>query len=276
MQENKKDKIETADVSKFQPPYKEKYENLKKLLYSIFNQLEKIQNVIDSMEQEERKSYYQGIPGVEGTFDGQYLIAGDGRKTEVPENYAAKSRLVYGDILKVFTDSGKQVFKQIDRVERKKIEGVLAKKEGRWYLLSDSGSYRVSDASADFNGAQLNDKATAYVPLNNLNSPWAALDEVLGRESGKGGKTPGTKKFDSSHRDVVVNTFIKNKEKSSKINEVRKNSFQKSGEEKKSLKTKSKPTTRVIELKNEEKRVKPVEDNKKEFVNNILEDDDLR
>ena len=258
-EDNRKNKIGDAQ---FQPPYKEKYENLKKLLYSVFNQLEKVQNVIDSMEQDERKYYYQSIPGIEGKFDGRYIVAEDGRKTEVPENYAAKSRLVYGDVLKVFADSGKQIFKQIDRVERKKIEGVLAKKEGKWYLLSDAGSYRVSDASADFNGAQLNDKASAYIPANIPNSPWAALDEVYGLNAKRKEvfvEKRNAKKFDD--RTPLNKKEIKKEER----------------REEKQVSFKPKLVRKVINLKNDvEKPVKPTENTKKEYVDNILEDEDLR
>lgn len=174
-----KEQEKNKDEFDFTGTYQKKYENVKNLLQSALNQIEKIQNIIDNMEREERKAHYQSIPGTEGVFDGQYLVAQDGRKTEVPPNYAAKSKLVYGDILKVFTDSGRQIFKQIDRVERRVIEGVLTKKEGKWYLLSDVGSYKISDASAEFNSAELNDRAVALIPAENTKVPFACLDKVL-------------------------------------------------------------------------------------------------
>ena len=118
-------KEQTKDSFDFQGNYQKKYENIRNLVQAALNQLEKVQNAIEILESEDRRAHYQSIPGTEGVFDGQYLIAQDGRKTEVPSNYAAKSKLVYGDILKVFTDSGRQIFKQIDRVERKIVEGVL-------------------------------------------------------------------------------------------------------------------------------------------------------
>ena len=80
-------------------------------------------------------------------------------------------------------DSGKQIFKQIDRVERKVIEGVLTKKEGKWYLLSDVGSYKVSDASAEFNKAKINDRAFALIPAENTKVPFACLDRIITEHS---------------------------------------------------------------------------------------------
>ena len=177
------EKEKKQDEFDFKGAYHKKYENVKNLLQSALNQIEKIQNIIDNLEKEERKAHYQNIPGTEGVFDGQYLVAEDGRKTEVPPNYAAKSKLVYGDILKVFMDSGKQIFKQIDRVERKVIEGVLTKKEGKWYLLSDVGSYKVSDASAEFNKAKINDRAFALIPAENTKVPFACLDRIITEHS---------------------------------------------------------------------------------------------
>ena len=177
------EKEKKQDEFDFKGAYHKKYENVKNLLQSALNQIEKIQNIIDNLEKEERKAHYQNIPGTEGVFDGQYLVAEDGRKTEVPPNYAAKSKLVYGDILKVFMDSGKQIFKQIDRVERQVIEGVLTKKEGKWYLLSDVGSYKVSDASAEFSKAKINDRAFALIPAENTKVPFACLDRIITEHS---------------------------------------------------------------------------------------------
>ena len=125
-----------------------------------------------------------------GTFDGEALVTEDGKKKVVPPNYAAKSRLVFGDKLKLFKDGDRDVYKQIDRPERKKIEGILTKKEGKWYLLSDSGSYKISDVSAQFNDAQLNDEAEAFIPADNLKSPFAALDRIKkSKEKKESGET---------------------------------------------------------------------------------------
>lgn len=247
MEERKSEKLEERE-SQFQPPYQKKYDNVKKLIHSAFAQLEKVQNVVESMEQEDKKNYYQNIPGTEGYFDGQYLIADDGRKTEVPGNYAAKSRLVYGDRLKVFADTGKQVFKQITKAERKKIEGVLNKKEGKWVLLANEGTYKIADVAAEFNSAQLNDKASAYIPLDNPNVPFAALDRVL--------KT-------GAEREIV-----KPERKPAAYKEV---------EKKVAVKPRAKaPARKPLRAKKAEEPKEIKESPRKEFVDNIMEEDDLR
>lgn len=242
--ERKNEKIEKEE-SVLHPPFQKKYDNVKMLIRSAFSQLEKVQNVVESMEQEDKKAYYQNIPGVEGYFDGQYLVSDDGRKTEVPGNYAAKSRLVYGDRLKVFVEAGKQVFKQITKAERKKIEGVLGKKEGRWCFLANEGTYKIADIAAEYNKAELNDKAYAYIPANNLNVPYAALD-------------------------LVVKLGVVEK----KVEKPVKNDLPKPLEKKVSSKPKAKiPLKKPAEAKKTEV-VK--EKTSKEFVDNILEADDLR
>ena len=63
---------------------------------------------------------------VEGIFDGQVMVDADGKNYPVPANYASKSKLVEGDKLKLtIADDGGFIYKQIKRVERKQIIGIL-------------------------------------------------------------------------------------------------------------------------------------------------------
>src|SRR5664279_2656801 len=51
---------------------------------------------------------------IEGIFDGQKMAGPDGKEYPVPTNYASKSKLVEGDILKLtITDDGSFIYKQI-------------------------------------------------------------------------------------------------------------------------------------------------------------------
>ncbi|MFZ2664508.1 MAG: hypothetical protein WAX66_04055 [Patescibacteria group bacterium] len=251
----KEERNQEAEESKLQPPYAKKFDNIKKLLRAAQYQLEHVANVIEMMEHEEKKTYYQSVPGTEGTFDGQYLVASDGRKTEVPGNYAAKSRLVCGDVLKVFADNGRQVFKQIDKVERKKIEGILTKKEGKWFILSDAGSYRILDVAAEFNQAELNDKVSAFIPANNSNSSFAALDRVFKENT----------------------NALKAKEGSHKVEVKVPSKVEKKIEERKPI---SKPKTFVkkkpLRAEKKEKFTEKDETSSKEYVATMVEEDDLR
>lgn len=271
MLENKEQNKDSFD---FQGNYQKKYENIKNLIQAALNQLDKVQNAIEVLESDDRRAHYQNIPGTEGVFDGQYLIAQDGRKTEVPSNYAAKSKLVYGDILKVFTDSGRQIFKQIDRVERKTVEGVLTKKEGKWYLLTDIGTYKISDASAEYHKAELNNRASALIPAQNPKVPFASLERVFNENRGSVQSEPVVSRKYKEEKDFkkdIDKKSVKNKQVvkktpvSSNPKERTNPKFVKKEQDPKELKVKK------IE-KSEIKEDKP----KTEYIDNIMGDDDLR
>ena len=59
---------------------------------------------------------------IEGTFDGQIMLGSDGKQYPVPANYASKSKLIEGDLLKLtITSEGSFIYKQIGPAERKKL-----------------------------------------------------------------------------------------------------------------------------------------------------------
>jgi len=154
-------------------------EHIYRLIDVTNKNLESIKEELRNLDRDDRKDEYKDVPGITGIFDGVYLVTAEGQKLEVPANYAAKSRLVFGDTLKLIDEGDKQVYKQIEKVARKKVEGILSKKEGKWYIISDSGTFKISDSAADFQTAQLNDEAAAFVPADNNNAPFAALDKVV-------------------------------------------------------------------------------------------------
>ena len=54
---------------------------------------------------------------IEGVFDGQGMVGPDGKSYPVPANYASKSKLIEGDILKLtIADDGGFIYKQIGPV----------------------------------------------------------------------------------------------------------------------------------------------------------------
>lgn len=264
---------QTKDNFDFQGNYQKKYENIKNLVQAALNQLDKVQNAIELLESEDRRAHYQSIPGTEGVFDGQYLIAQDGRKTEVPSNYAAKSKLVYGDILKVFTDSGRQIFKQIDRVERKTVEGVLTKKEGKWYLLTDIGTYKISDASAEYHKAELNNRASALIPAQNLKVPFASLEKVFNENKESSIQVRPEVKELNEKTNLKVST-VKKPIKDKQI--VKKPSGPTSHDDKSTKFVKKDQDEKEIKVKKIEKPLNKEEKPKTEYIDNIMGDDDLR
>lgn len=118
------------------------------------------------------------LPGIIGTFDGQFMVAEDGQKYQVPENYCSKSMIVFGDKLKMVEVNGEQRFKQIERVKRFRASGLLVKKEGRFHVVTSDGSYRVLSASVShFNGKE-GDEVHIILPLSNRHAPFAAVENI--------------------------------------------------------------------------------------------------
>src|SRR3954471_22727420 len=81
---------------------------------------------------------------IEGVFDGQNMVGSDGKTYPVPANYASKSKLVQGDILKLtIADDGSFLYKQIGPVPRKQVVGTLTLDKGHYYVGVGTHNYRV-------------------------------------------------------------------------------------------------------------------------------------
>lgn len=269
---NDSQKADQADLFTQDTPEK-RLDQAKNLIQSIYHNLDKLSRTVDKIQQEEKKELYKKMPGIEGVFDGFYLIADDGSRHEVPPNYAAKSRLVFGDRLKIVEEDGKKVFKQIQKPERKEVKGVLSKKEGKWYLLTDLGTYKISDVAAEFNRVALNEEAVGLIPENQSNIPYAALDRVIKKEEPVIAEKPTRPEVKVEPRKeepkkVFKPVIVPAKQEKPKVAAP---APVKPKEEKKEVKKEiRKPFVRA------EKKIEPAPDKSKEFVAGILEDDDLR
>ncbi|MBI2638979.1 hypothetical protein HYW83_05315 [Candidatus Peregrinibacteria bacterium] len=116
---------------------------------------------------------------IEGVFDGQNMIGPDGKSYPVPANYASKSKLVQGDVLKLtIADDGSFIYKQIGPVERKRIVGPLVYEDGQYKILANGKSYKVLLASVTYYRAEVGDNVTVIVPEFE-ESEWGAIDNVL-------------------------------------------------------------------------------------------------
>ncbi|MFZ2970988.1 MAG: hypothetical protein WA063_07620 [Minisyncoccia bacterium] len=121
---------------------------------------------------------------IEGSFDGEKMVGMDGKKYPVPVNYASKSKLVEGDLLKLtITEDGSFVYKQISPVERRKIIGVLMKdSKGKYYIAAEQRKYKVLLASVTYFKAKEGDEVILVVPKEKM-SKWGSI-EALMDESG--------------------------------------------------------------------------------------------
>lgn len=117
---------------------------------------------------------------IEGVFDGQNMVGSDGKTYPVPANYASKSKLVQGDILKLtIADDGAFMYKQIGPIPRKQVVGVLIQENGHYYVEVGGKKYRVLLASVTYFKAKPGDQVSVNVPEDDTHSEWAALEAAL-------------------------------------------------------------------------------------------------
>lgn len=123
---------------------------------------------------------------VEGVFDGQNMIGKNKRTYAVPANYASKSKLVAGDILKLtIKPDGAFVYKQIHPVERKRIIGTLTYEDGQYKVLTESKVYNVLLASVTYFKGEIGDKVTLIVPEEE-ETEWGAIENILPADGEEG------------------------------------------------------------------------------------------
>lgn len=117
---------------------------------------------------------------IEGVFDGQTMHDNEGKSYPVPANYASKSKLVEGDILKLtIANDGSFIYKQIGPVARKQLVGTLTQHDGAYYVEAGSKEYRVLLASITFFKGRIGDQVSVIVPEDNRDAEWAAVEAIL-------------------------------------------------------------------------------------------------
>lgn len=118
---------------------------------------------------------------IEGVFNGEQMIGPSDKIYPVPANYASKSKLVEGDVLKLTIKAdGKFLYKQIGPVPRKHIVGQLINDEGQYKVVIGGKSYKVLLASVTYFKATINDQITLIIPENEK-SEWGAIENVIPR-----------------------------------------------------------------------------------------------
>lgn len=116
---------------------------------------------------------------IEGVFDGQNMVGSDAKTYPVPANYASKSKLVQGDILKLtIAEDGAFLYKQIGPIPRKQVVGALTQKDGHYIVNFEGRDYRVLLASVTYFKAKPGDQVSVNIPEDG-NAEWAALEAAL-------------------------------------------------------------------------------------------------
>ena len=190
--QNTKDSLKDLDSK--QPQIEFSLDSLNLSKSSVRNILEDLRvikkrfNHIENILKESERSQHRpsvDLPGVTGKFDGEFMVTADGSKMSVPKNYAAKSLLVFGDELKRMEQDGKEAYKILSKVERKKIEGLLSKKDGRYVILSDSGTFNLSKNAVEFRNIKQGEWVSAVIPEKGPHGDFAAIDKIIKKDKNK-------------------------------------------------------------------------------------------
>lgn len=118
---------------------------------------------------------------VEGVFDGSNMVGPDGKVYTVPANYASKSKLVEGDIMKLtIKRDGTFVYKQIGPVSRERELGTLVRDEAGTYkaVTNEGKSYKLLTASVTYFKGEPGDSVVLLTP-HDMPSRWAAVENIV-------------------------------------------------------------------------------------------------
>ena len=117
---------------------------------------------------------------IEGIFDGQIMIGPDGKNYPVPANYASKSKLVEGDIMKLtITEDGRFLYKQIGPVERRTVIGTLVQHDDKYFVEVAGKEYQILYASVTYFHLRNGSQVSVTIPANNDEATWAAVEAAL-------------------------------------------------------------------------------------------------
>lgn len=141
-------------------------------------QLSEQNRIIGSDEEQENGNDNSRI--IEGVFDGENMIGPDGKQYSVPANYASKSKLIEGDILKLtITPTGTFMYKQIGPIDRIRVVGTLEQADnGNFTVVSGNKRWKVLTASVTYYKGQDNDEVVILVPKVG-ESNWAAVENIV-------------------------------------------------------------------------------------------------
>lgn len=122
----------------------------------------------------------EGERVIEGVFDGQNMQGNDGEEYPVPPNYASKSKLVEGDVLKLTIGiDGALMYKQINPIDRMRVVGTLVVDElGNFGVKTPDKTYKILLASVTFYKAQEGDEVTVLLPEHG-DAQWGAVEHVI-------------------------------------------------------------------------------------------------
>ncbi|MBT4277904.1 hypothetical protein HOD96_04125 [Candidatus Falkowbacteria bacterium] len=123
----------------------------------------------------------EGQKEIEGVFTGEEMIGPDGKRYSIPSNYASKSMLVEGDMLKLIIEAdGTFVYKQIGPTERDRLVGTLIKNEvtSQYYAMVEGNRFKLLRASVTYFNGDVGDEVIILTPQG-AKSDWAAVENII-------------------------------------------------------------------------------------------------
>lgn len=118
---------------------------------------------------------------INGVFEGQHMIGPDGKQYSVPANYASKSKLVEGDMLKLtIMNDGSFVYKQVGPIPRTRVIGALlydAVNE-QWQVHVNGTAYKVLLASVTYFKGDEGDEVVLLIPKEKP-ATWGAVENII-------------------------------------------------------------------------------------------------
>jgi hypothetical protein len=200
----------------------EKIQSLREMIYAAEKTLQGAKSMLLQLEGKKKvgrkkKSLTDDEDGkiVEGTFDGQIMIGTDGKQYPVPANYASKSKLVEGDVLKLtITPDGSFIYKQIGPAERKRVIGTVNQDgEGNYFVLAENKPFRVLLASITYFKVAPGDEVTLITPRD-IDSDWGAIENMLlgARDKKIEPAEPLEEELVSEKHKSVINEWLPNLE----------------------------------------------------------------
>ena len=151
------------------------------------------------------------VSDIFGLFDGEDMVTPEGVGYEVPPNYAAKSKLVYGDNLSMYTEGNRVLFKQVGKEPRERHQGEVTKEGDVWYVSVKGRQFVLSSAAMAFNNIEPGAKIWVLLPEDNENVPFATFDETATAEDISDANSKGSensKKNATTLKDIPLDKML--------------------------------------------------------------------
>lgn len=163
-------------------------EQVKSAIHRVKDQLDSILRMLDGQEAPKGAAEVDktailetGEKIIEGVFNGEKMIDSEGKEYGVPANYASKSKLVEGDLMKLtITKNGSFIFKQIGPAERRRVTGELIfnADTNQYSVIAEGKTYKVLTASITFFKGHHGDEVVLILPKDSPSS-WGAVDNII-------------------------------------------------------------------------------------------------